>query len=242
MHNSSAWATAAYGHQHCVEYELAGYCRSRRPPDDLSGEQIHDDSEVEPALRGANVCNIRKLGLIWSRYVEIALQDVWDQLRGLGHGSSRYTLLKILSRITEPTGGCANQMPCHLILWNVISGGWESFRRQTARVFGGRRSSNCRSAATLSHWRRTASRKRNDLLSGDVNDLVRRNSQMRDNPRGMVHGLADSRKVVQSTISAECQIALSSGIRCSLRVQLPRRRQIASYCAGESNTVYCAIT
>jgi hypothetical protein len=84
MNNSSAWSTAAYGHQHCIEYELAGYRRSRRPPDDLSGEQIHDYSEVEPALPGANVSNIRNPSLVWTRHIEIALQDVWDQLGGFG--------------------------------------------------------------------------------------------------------------------------------------------------------------
>ena len=58
MDNSSAWLAPAHSHQHCVEHELAGYCRSRRPPDDLSGEQIHDDGEAEPSFPGANVCNI----------------------------------------------------------------------------------------------------------------------------------------------------------------------------------------
>ena len=84
MNNSSAWTTTAYGDQHCVENELAGYRRPRRPPDDLSGEQIHDDSEVEPALPGTNIRNIRYPRLVWTRDVEIALQEVWDQLRGLG--------------------------------------------------------------------------------------------------------------------------------------------------------------
>jgi hypothetical protein len=64
MNNSSAWATTAYGHQHRVEYELAGYRRPGRPPDDPSGEQIHDDGEVEPALPGAKVCNIRDPSLV----------------------------------------------------------------------------------------------------------------------------------------------------------------------------------
>src|SRR6266436_2947553 len=86
MNDSSEGSTMAYGHQHCVEYELAGYRRSRRPPHDLSGEQIHDYSEVEPALPGANVCNIRNPSLVRTRDVEIALQDVWDQLGGLGRG------------------------------------------------------------------------------------------------------------------------------------------------------------
>ena len=79
MNNCFAWATTAYGHQHCVEYELAGYRRSRRPPDDLSGEQIHDHSEVEPALPGANVCNIGYPSLVRAGDVEIALQEVGDQ-------------------------------------------------------------------------------------------------------------------------------------------------------------------
>src|ERR1700676_1538527 len=42
MNDRSAWSSAPYRHQNGVEYELAGYCRSRRPPNDLSGEQIHD--------------------------------------------------------------------------------------------------------------------------------------------------------------------------------------------------------
>src|SRR6266478_1427670 len=84
MNNSSAGSTTAYGHQHCVEYELAGYRRSRRPPDDLSGEQIHDHSEVEPALPSADVCNIRNPSLVWTCNVEIALQDVWGELGGFG--------------------------------------------------------------------------------------------------------------------------------------------------------------
>ena len=84
MNNSPAWTTTAYGHQHGVENELAGYRRPSRPPDDLSGEQIHDDSEVEPALPGADIRNIRNPRLVWTRDVEIALQEVWDQLRGLG--------------------------------------------------------------------------------------------------------------------------------------------------------------
>src|SRR5712671_4794168 len=84
MNDSSAGSTTAYGHQHCVEYELAGYRRSRRPPDDLSGEQIHDYGQVEPALPGANVRNIRNPSLVRARDVEIALEDVRYQLRRLG--------------------------------------------------------------------------------------------------------------------------------------------------------------
>src|SRR5450631_1140960 len=87
MNDRSAWSPTPNGHQHCVEYELTGYRWSRRPPDDLSGEQIHDYSEVEPALPGANVRNIRNPSLVWTRDVEIALQDVWDQLGGLGRGA-----------------------------------------------------------------------------------------------------------------------------------------------------------
>lgn len=87
MNDSSAWSPAPYGHQQCVEYELAGYRGSRRPPDDLSGEQIHDYSEVEPALPRANVGNIRNPSLVRARDVEIALEDVWDQLGGLGCGA-----------------------------------------------------------------------------------------------------------------------------------------------------------
>jgi len=87
MNDRSAWSPAPYGHQHCVEYELAGYRRSRPPPDDLSGEQIHDHSEVEPALPSADVCNIRNPSLVWTCDVEIALQDVWDELGGLGRRS-----------------------------------------------------------------------------------------------------------------------------------------------------------
>jgi hypothetical protein len=34
-------------------------------------------------LPGAYVCNIRDPNLVWTRDVEIALQDVWDQLRRL---------------------------------------------------------------------------------------------------------------------------------------------------------------
>src|SRR5665213_1170389 len=87
MNNSSAWPTTAYGHQHCVEYELGGYRLSRRPPNDLSGEQVHDNSEVEPALPGANVCNIRDPNLIRAGDVEIALHEVRDQPGGLGDGA-----------------------------------------------------------------------------------------------------------------------------------------------------------
>src|SRR5664279_2568698 len=83
MDDSSAGSATAYGHQHCVD-ELAGYRRSRRPPDDLSGEQIHDHSEVDPALPSADVCNIRYPSLVWTCDVEISLQEVWDELGGLG--------------------------------------------------------------------------------------------------------------------------------------------------------------
>jgi hypothetical protein len=71
MNNGSAWSTPAYGRQHCVEYELAGNCRSHRPPDDLSGKQIHDHGEVEPTFPRANVRNIRHPSLVWTRDVEI---------------------------------------------------------------------------------------------------------------------------------------------------------------------------
>ena len=82
MNNSSAWSTPAYSHQHCVEYELAGYCRSRRPSDDLSG--IHDHGEIEPSFPGSNVRNIRNPSSIWTCDVELALKDVWNQLGWLG--------------------------------------------------------------------------------------------------------------------------------------------------------------
>src|ERR1700676_5370308 len=87
MNDRSAWSSALYRHQNGVEYKLAGYCRSRRPPDDLSGEQIHDRSEVDPALPGANVCNIRNPSLVRADDVEIALEDVWDEDEGLGGGT-----------------------------------------------------------------------------------------------------------------------------------------------------------
>src|SRR5208282_789720 len=87
MNNSSAWSTPAYGHQHCVEDEFAGYCRSSRTPDDLSGEQIHDHGEVEPSFPGPDVRNIGNPSFVRARHVELALQNVWDQLGGLNCGA-----------------------------------------------------------------------------------------------------------------------------------------------------------
>src|SRR5580698_1888753 len=87
MNDRFAWATTTHGHQHCVQHEFAGYRRSRRPPDDLSGEQIHGYSEVEPALPGADVRNIGNPSLVRTRDVEIALQDVWDRCGRLRSGA-----------------------------------------------------------------------------------------------------------------------------------------------------------
>ena len=87
MNDRLAWPPAANSHQYSVKHELAGYCLARRPPDNHSGEQVHDHCEVEPALPRSNVRNIGNPSHIRARDVEVALQDVWDELRSFG-GSS----------------------------------------------------------------------------------------------------------------------------------------------------------
>jgi hypothetical protein len=75
MNSGSVWMMPVYSHQHCAEYEFADHYRSRRPTDDLSGEQIRDYDEVEPSFPGANVrCigNPRRLGIC---DVKLALKD-----------------------------------------------------------------------------------------------------------------------------------------------------------------------
>src|SRR6185295_10464199 len=59
MNHRTAGVSPPHGHQHCVEHELTVNGRPRRPADDLAREQIHDDGEVEPALPGPNVGDIR---------------------------------------------------------------------------------------------------------------------------------------------------------------------------------------
>lgn len=116
MNNSLAWSTTAYGHQHRIKYELAGYCRSRRPPDDLSGEQIHDYGEVEPALPSANVCNVGNPSFIWTRNVKVALQKVWDQFGGLGRGVVTDSIPSQCSDFIHP------HQPHHTVLAASLAG------------------------------------------------------------------------------------------------------------------------
>lgn len=68
-------------HEHRVQHELPVYCCPSRPADDPAGVQVHDHSEVEPALPSPDVGNIRDPGTIWLGYGELALKKVRDQHR-----------------------------------------------------------------------------------------------------------------------------------------------------------------
>ena len=71
------------GHKDCVEYELAATRRSRSPTDDLTRKQIHNHRKAEPSLPRANVRDIGNPSPIWLGDIEIALQNVREELRRL---------------------------------------------------------------------------------------------------------------------------------------------------------------
>jgi hypothetical protein len=83
VNDRSTRPTSAYGHEHCIDNELAADRRLHRPADDLAREEIHDHRKVEPALPGSDVSDVRDPGTVRLSDVEFALQNVGNQCRGL---------------------------------------------------------------------------------------------------------------------------------------------------------------
>ena len=69
-------------HQDRVDNELLGQGRLHGPADDLAGEQVHDDGEVQPALPGADVGDVRHPGAIRMIDRKLTLQPVGGDDRG----------------------------------------------------------------------------------------------------------------------------------------------------------------
>src|SRR5690606_23654823 len=65
--------------------QLAANCRLGGTANNFAREQIHDDSQIEPALPGPNVGNVRNPDLVRMRRCELALQQVGNQCRRFGH-------------------------------------------------------------------------------------------------------------------------------------------------------------
>jgi len=66
-----------------IEHQFAVNRGTRRPADDQTREQIHDDREVEPALPRADVGDIGDPGGVWPRGGELPLQEIRDEERWL---------------------------------------------------------------------------------------------------------------------------------------------------------------
>lgn len=75
-------------HHDRIENDLTMDRRARGPADDLAGEQIDDDGQVEPALPSPNVGYIRDPGPIWASDRELPLENIRDNDRWLAHGDS----------------------------------------------------------------------------------------------------------------------------------------------------------
>jgi len=86
MNQRAARSSPADRHQHRVEYELAMNGRAGSPAYDQSREQIHDDGEVEPALPGADVGDIRHPCRVGPRGGELSLQQIRDEDGGFADG------------------------------------------------------------------------------------------------------------------------------------------------------------
>jgi len=83
MNDRALRASPTGGHQNGIECELPPQRRLCGPADDLSREEIHHDSKVKPAFPCTDVGNIGNPSLIRLADSEVALQNVWNELRGL---------------------------------------------------------------------------------------------------------------------------------------------------------------
>src|ERR1700733_1465609 len=73
-------------HQNGIEYEPSANRRGNCPTDDLPREEIHDDSQVQPAFPGPYVGNIGNPSLIRPTDIELSLQNIWSEFRRLCTG------------------------------------------------------------------------------------------------------------------------------------------------------------
>ena len=53
VNDRALWPTSLNSHHRSIQDQAAVYGRPRRPSDNLTGEQIHDHGQVQPALPGA---------------------------------------------------------------------------------------------------------------------------------------------------------------------------------------------
>ncbi len=79
VNDCSVRSTALDSHHHSIQHEPPVYGRSRRPPDNLTREQIHDDGQVQPALPGADIGNICGPDPVWLLDVELPLYEIWNE-------------------------------------------------------------------------------------------------------------------------------------------------------------------
>jgi hypothetical protein len=86
VNEGAARSASPHRHQDRIEHELAVNGRPGDPPDDHAREEIHDDSQVDPALLGPNIGDVGHPGLVGLRGGELPLQQIRDQNRWLASG------------------------------------------------------------------------------------------------------------------------------------------------------------
>jgi hypothetical protein len=83
VNDGAARPPLLYRRCQCVQDQFAVDRRASGPPDDLPGEQIDDDGEVEPPLPRPDVRDVRRPGRVALRRRELALEQVRSQHRRL---------------------------------------------------------------------------------------------------------------------------------------------------------------
>lgn len=63
------------GHFNVVEPVLAAL---HRPTDDSAGVMIDDDGQIRKTFAGADVGDVRNLGIVWNCYVKLPVERVVD--------------------------------------------------------------------------------------------------------------------------------------------------------------------
>ena len=68
------------GHQQGVDDQIGARIIFHAPANDLPGEQVQDNRQIQPAFVGADICEIRDPRLVLALNLELTIQRVWSDV------------------------------------------------------------------------------------------------------------------------------------------------------------------